>query len=193
MILKHALKIIPALILLSSCHTDRYDKSQAAYPDFAPDTAIGNISLYNSNNVIEYFGVDVMKLFSDEALPAAFFLSADSSQLLEVIFHPGSNRLEFSEFGIEYACSPKKGIRSLTCKEFVTESGICLGISPEYLLSVKGEPDSILTGDEVIFHYTIDDLPGSGFLQHYHLPVYYAYYVFVNNKLKKFKFGFEYP
>lgn len=162
---------------------------------FVPDTAIGMISLHNSENVDEFLGADVMKWLVDEDLPKTSFLSADDKQKLTVIFHPGGVRKEFSEFLIEYNHDRKTTRKTnWMTVAFETESNVALGITEGFLLSKKGEPQSLVpSGDLRVFHYEINDYANSLFLKKYKMPVYYADYSFKDGYLMSFKFGFVYP
>lgn len=164
-------------------------------PKFIPDTAIGELSLNNSENVDNYLGKDIMdKLNKEEDLPSAVILSNDKKQKLTIYFHPGGTPKEFSEFKIEFINSRATNGITVKDKNFITENGIELEISVGDLKSIKGEPDTIMTnGKETIYHYAIDDIKRSDFLKKYNMPIYYADYYFINGYLTEFKFGFDYP
>ncbi len=76
---------------------------------------------------------------------------------------------------------------------FSTESGIALGMSKDRLTAIKGKSHQVIRrGNAETLHYTISD-PGNSFLRRYNMPLYRAEYRFVNDKLIRFAFGFEYP
>ena len=76
-----------------------------------------------------------------------------------------------------------------------TESGIKIGISKKELLAIKGDDfTNKQVGNQEVLSYKIDDFSSSSFLKKYNMPVYFAEYWFTNDdRLVKYKFGFEYP
>ena len=77
---------------------------------------------------------------------------------------------------------------------FVTGNNIGLGISSGELVNILGKAqrtDKIDTKNKVV--YEIGDFDKSEFLKYYNMPYYYGEYVFIDDKLVKFKFGFSYP
>jgi hypothetical protein len=173
---------------------DGYSEQQdSVKPKFIPDTAIGRISLVSSRNVDNFLGENVMDKLVDKGLPASTVISEDLTQRLTYYFHPGGVKKEFSEFQVSYAGPTDRNEFVTDEKEFVTESGIKLGMTMGALRSMKGEPDSISAGEITVLHYRMDDLENSVFLQRYNMPVYYADYEFKDGFLNEFQFGFEYP
>lgn len=162
-------------------------------PVFYPDTMIGNISLLNKDNVIDYLGSDVMERLVDDGLLETTVLSKDRRQRLKVIFHPGGSKNKFSEFEISYNDKADEDLWIVEDDEFITENNIKLGITVGGLRSIKGEPDSVINGSTVTFRYEIDQGDRSEFLIKYNMPLYYSDYEFQNGYLIRFKFGFEYP
>ena len=162
---------------------------------FKPDIEIEEIGLLNSENINKYLGEDVMDRLTDNGILYSDVLSSDFKQKLTFYFHPGGIPKEFSEFQVNYIDNDKlsENERITGSKEFVTESGIKLGISIETLKSIKGEPTSIVNEETNTLKYRIDDFNNSEFLQKYNMPIYYAYYEFQKGYLIKFRFGFEYP
>lgn len=171
---------------------DGYDPSAIT---FLPDTSISQIRLLDTSRVDVVLGEDVMdRLEENESLglPHTSVLSDDKSQQLTVIFHPGNVRNEFSEFIVGYAQEDRMYTPTSSEAEFITESGIKLGMTQGSLKSIKGEPDAIVQGEGTVFQYTIDEAD-SPFLARYYMPLYYAYYTFEEGYLTEFRFGFEYP
>lgn len=211
--MKHILIILVILLFATTCRnrTGQEEKKElvpnpgkyiidgdSKQPDslkfkFMPDTTIGKVSLINSKKVDAYIGNNVMERLVEKGLLSSSVISSDSIQRLTFYFHPGSVKKEFSEFKVSYV--DQKGRDDLVTdeKEFVTESGIRLGMTMKEFRSIKGEPDSLRNGETTILQYRIDDLKNSTFLERYNMPVYYADFEFKNGYLIEFKFGFEYP
>ena len=77
---------------------------------------------------------------------------------------------------------------------FLTGKGIKLEITKQELIDSLGDPrETINEKGYTILSYRIDNYEQSDFLKHYNLPCYYGKYIFKNNKLIEFAFGFEYP
>lgn len=211
--MKHILTILTGLVLATSCtngtgqegkrelvsnpvkyvHDGYSEQPDSIKLQFKPDTTIGQISLINSKNIDSFLGKNVMERLVDNGLPSSSVVSSDSKQRLTFYFHPGGIKKEFSEFKVSYVDQKDRNEFVTDAKEFVTESGIKLGMPMGEFKSIKGEPDSITNGEPTIFHYRIDDFENSEFLKRYNMPIYYANYEFINGYLNEFKFGFEYP
>ena len=171
---------------------DGYDPETIS---FIPDTTIGPIKLLDTSKVLSFLGEDIMdRLEENESLglPHTRVLSSDGKQQLTVIFHPGNVTHEFSEFEVAYPAEDRQQKYRVSEQEFITESGIKLGMTLGALKSIKGEPDTVVQGEEILFKYIIEE-GDSRFLARYYMPLYYAYYTFDNGYLISAKFGFEYP
>lgn len=211
--MKHILTILLGLALLTSCnnsvgqegkrelvpnpekyvHDGYTEQPNSIKPEFKPDTLIGKISLVSSKNVQSYLGENVMDRLEDKGLPNSSVNSKDSKQRLTFYFHPGGVKNEFSEFRVNYVDQKGRDEFVTDEKEFVTESGIKLGMTMGEVRAIKGEPDSMTNDETSTFHYRIDDFKNSEFLRIYNMPIYYADYKFKNGYLTEFSFGFEYP
>ena len=211
--MKHIFTILLRLVLISSCnnetgqegnrelvpnpekyvHDGYAEQPDSIKPKFEPDTLIGQISLINSKNIESYLGKSVMNRLVDEGLPSSSVLSKDSKQRLTFYFHPGGVKNEFSEFRVNYVDQKGRDEFVTDEKEFVTESGIKLGLTMGEFRTIKGEPDSLTNDETSTFHYKMDDFKSSEFLRSYNMPIYYADYKFKNGYLTEFRFGFEYP
>ncbi len=174
-------------------HDGYFEQPDTLKPKFKPDTSIGQISLINSENVDTYLGQNVMEKLADEVIPSSNVISRDSKQQLTFYFYPGGVKKEFSAFEVSYLTRKDRNARVIKEKEFITESGIKLGMTMGEFRSIKGEPDTITNGKTTIFHYQIDDFENSEFLKKHNMPIYYADYKFKNGYLNEFRFGFQYP
>ncbi|MEI6695673.1 MAG: hypothetical protein WCO13_06370 [Bacteroidota bacterium] len=160
----------------------------------SPDTSVFGIKLNDSQSKIKQIG-DQFELRNDnEDLPYEKFCSLDKQQTLTLFFHPGGSKNEFSEFQVSYY-SKKDAAAVVKTAVFKTEKGIELGLSIQKLIAVLGNCfKTVKTNKNTeIIKYQIDDYKHSDFLKRYNMPVYYAEYEFKNDKLIRFRFGFEYP
>ncbi|MFZ4414741.1 MAG: hypothetical protein ACOYOV_16775 [Bacteroidales bacterium] len=160
----------------------------------SPDTSVFGIKLNDSQSKINQVG-DQFELRNDnEDLPYEKFCSLDKQQILTLFFHPGGSKNEFSEFQLTYY-SKKDAAAVVKTAVFKTEKGIELGLSMQKLIAVLGYCfKTVKTNKNTeIIKYQIDDFKHSEFLKRYNMPLYYAEYEFKNDKLIRFRFGFEYP
>jgi hypothetical protein len=174
-------------------HDGYAEQHDSLKPEFKPDTLIRQISLVSSKNVQSYLGENVMDRLVDNGLPNSSVISNDSKQRMTFYFHPGGVKNEFSEFRVNYVDQKGRDEFVNDEREFVTESGIKLGMTMGEFRAIKGEPDSMTNDETSTFHYRIDDFENSEFLRSYNMPIYYADYEFKNGYLTEFRFGFEYP
>ena len=160
---------------------------------YIPDVSILNISLLDTTNIISVFGEDVMSSLHGKIIKKTSFLNQEQNEVMEVVFYSGSYLNEFSKFSVS---KQKNGynIPKVKFKNFVTESGIKLGINKKALISLKGKPTSIRTFNSTeVYEYMIDNYDTSSFLKKYKMPIYRAEYYFENSTLVQFDFGFDYP
>lgn len=133
---------------------------------------------------------------SSNDFPVLHVCNMDNTEILTLVSHPGDIRGSFNEFRVKNISK-----LSIDCikplnpiSNFVTGKGIHLGISQQELISILG-PNFTKNkeGNIVTINYKIDDFNRSSFLKKYNLPVYFGNYYFINDKLVRFEFGFEYP
>lgn len=159
-----------------------------------PDTSVYGIILNDRKGSIKHLGEKFETIEDNLDMPHETFCSQDKSQTLTVFFHYGNYRNAFSEFQVkEFSTNDTATI--LSTKSFVTNSGIKLGLTKEKLISIlgkcyknldtKGKTDTII--------YRVYDFSNSVFLQRFNMPSYYAEYEFRDERLIRFRFGFEYP
>ena len=159
-----------------------------------PDTSVFNIILDDRKSSIKQVGEKFNLIEDNVDMPHESFCSKDKKQTLTLFFHYGGTKNAFSEFQVkEY--SPSDSITTLTTNSFVTNSGIEIGISKEKVVSLFGNCFKTIKNEKTneIIKYQIDDSGNSSFLKRYNYPSYYAEYEFRNDKLIRFRFGFEYP
>lgn len=178
------------LLLLSfSCNGQKVNKQKS----FNPDISISKISLLDTVNITSFLGKDVMLKLKRGIIKSASFSNLEQDQTLEVFFHPGSHLNEFSEFRV-FKSKNENDTSSIKIQNFITESGVLLGIDISNLIEIKGIPSSKRFSESfTVYEYVIDDYTTSHFLKKYTRPIYYARYFFENRKLVRFEFGFGYP
>lgn len=169
------------------------DKSSKKYQ---PDTSVNKtIYLCNPSSITIIFGDLMSQINKNADLPDITFLNQKGNQYLKMLFHPGDIKNSFSEFEIGYATD------SLTNKStksnfisFETENGIKLGITKQELIKEKGIGyTSSMKAHVTCVRYFIGNFSKSSFLNRYNMPIYYSEYYLKDDKVVKFRFGFEYP
>lgn len=158
-----------------------------------PDTVVYEIVLDDVQSSVEKLGQQwkLMENYTD--MPHQNFVSNDGKQFLTTFFHYGGVKFEYSEFQVSYLCK-ESIIDTLNTNTFVSGNGIELGMNRESVGEILGncyEVDTVNRNE--ILKYTVDDYSNSGLLKRYNMPVYYAHYEFKEDKLIRFRFGFEYP
>ena len=156
-------------------------------PIFEPDTAVGQVSLMNPENIEAYLGKDALNRLEEEGRQRSSVLSSDGQQRLTFYFQPGKVEKGSSAFQVEYVDQTQRDDRKATDQEFETENGIKLGMTMGSLRALKGEPDSVANDQTTVFYYQTDD---ANFLQKFSMPAYDGNYTFSDGYLIAFKFGF---
>lgn len=157
------------------------------------DTVVAGIRIEDGESTLRVIGGD--PLLNDDALPNASFLSQDKKQTLTIYFHPGDSKDDFSEFEVRYT-SKFRNKNVLTPDVFRTNSGIELGMSEKDITTKIGDcykAKKNTHGNKVVRYEITNNKHDEEFLTRYNMPEYYAEYEFKNDKLVKFRFGFEYP
>lgn len=158
-----------------------------------PDTSVAGIKIRNTESTLNILGKKI-KLEGDST---HIFYSQDKKQKLGLTIHPGDHYNQISVFNISYTENSKQNFQQINTKEFVTEKGIKLGISKNEIIEKLGtcyiSKDS--AKNSIILNYTIE-VPNDSktkLLASNNMPIYYASYKLINNKLENIEFGFEYP
>ena len=160
------------------------------------DISINGIFLEDNISIEDILGKDIKLSKPKNDFPQANFLNSDSSQILTLIFHYGNEKNKFSEFRVRKNEEKMKSSYPVLCGVdcFITYKGIKLGISRNDLVRILGDGyKEIKDSDYHVIIYRLKNVEDSQFLKYYNLPSYFGKYVFKNNKLERFSFGFEYP
>lgn len=167
------------------------DKSKCDFIN--PDTSVVGINIRNVESTLNILGKHT-KLGGDSTY---VFYSRDKKQKLGLTVHPGDYYNQVSIFNISYSNNSKESLRHLKSKEFETEKGIKLGINKKEIIEKLGTcyivTDS--TKNNIVLNYRIESSNDSmtKLLKNNNMPIYYATYKLINDKLVKIEFGFEYP
>lgn len=191
------ISLIYASCTKSSVQVDIQDNSNMEVKEvkniFIPDVQINNLKLVNPESITKNLGDLKGKVVEDDSLPHVIFFNKNKTQKLYLVLFPGSGYNDIYQFRVERNISEQSNnINTLNDSQFVTESGISLGIDKSKLIELKGSNYVEGEGNDIIV-YQITESKNMEFLQQYNMPIYYAKYVFVDEKLDKFEFGFEYP
>jgi hypothetical protein len=157
------------------------------------DTMIQGIVLSNVESTISVLGEEWSLIEDNADMPHQNYSNAHGSQFLTCFFHYGDGRNQFSEFQVSRNCAEVK-IKALPDEFFVSANGIQLGMSKDSVTSRIGSCYITDTFDgNLVLKYVAEDHDNSKFLQRWNYPKYYAWYEFKEDKLIRFRFGFEYP
>ena len=158
-----------------------------------PDTSICGVSLRNSETANKVFGID-KKINEKEQYQ--FYSNLDNETLI-VSQYPGDIKNQVSLFTVYYSDKVYHGYKQLKIETFETEKGVKLGLTKQQLVNKLGTCYEIVdsTKDCLQLYYRIENPKDSRtkILARHNMPVYFGTYTFYNDKLKYFKFGFEYP
>lgn len=159
-----------------------------------PDTSLFDIILLDPKSSIKQVGEKYVLIDDHKDMMRKHFCSQDQQQTLTLFFHYGGSPNEVTEFQVKQY-SPSDSATTLKTNNFVTNSGIKLGLSRQQIISILGNCFKTIRKDKhfEIIKYRIDNFDNSDFLTRFNYPVYYADYEFQDNKLVRFRFGFEYP
>jgi hypothetical protein len=158
-----------------------------------PDTSVVGIKIRNAESTLKILGQKT-KLEGDST---HVFYSSNKKQLLGLSVHAGDHYSQVSIFNISYSENPSKNLRRINSEEFKTEKGIKLGINKKEIIEKLGHcyitKDS--TKNHLVMFYSIELSKDSKtkLLEKNNMPIYYAKYKLIGNKLKNIEFGFEYP
>lgn len=165
---------------------------------FQPDSSINSrVFLHNPASMEQTLGGVFSDRNKDADLTDVYVRCKEGNQYLRLVFFPGNETNSISQFEVGYLKNLPDSIIKFPCslKSFITESKISLGITRQELINIKGQifEEKRESNGRLIIRYVIDDFKTSAFLKRYNMPLYFADYLIENEKVIKFKFGFEYP
>lgn len=158
---------------------------------FQPDVSVQKIQLKNAANVKKTFGDDVTKNLLGFTMPQVSILSSNQRERFTMVYNPKNDSLQFSKFQVKINPTLDEVTPISPFPKFKTESGIQLGITMEELEKIKGQPDEKINDMVIKWIYTVDQSKLPSFLNYFNEEQYSATYVFLDNRLIEFSFGFE--
>ncbi len=161
---------------------------------FMPDTVAAGVQLRDTASAIAVLGrIPSEDLLEDHRdMPRASFFNSDKTEVLTVYKHYGGYRNEYCEMRI--SVPDTELVRaSLSLAHFTSGRGVKLGLSEEDIVRMFGSEAVRRNVDmNVTLSYSITDF-SSSFLQRFNYPSYYARFIFDQDRLIDYRFGFEYP
>jgi len=158
-----------------------------------PDTSLSGIQLRDAGSAKAVIG-DNNKIDDNDQY---HFYGEKEEETLILTQHPGDGRNAISIFEVVYSDKASYGYKQLHIRHFTTEKGITLGISKQQVIDKLGASyipkDSSANHIELYYRLEQPQDSRTQLLRRHNMPIYYASYHFRNDKLKKMKFGFEYP
>ena len=149
------------------------------------DTTINNINFGDCDTIQILFGNQYDLLPDHQDLPSIQILNNKENQLLTMYMIYGSIKCDFQQYQIEYTF--KKDTSNtmpfrLNVEQFKSGRGIHLGLTVEELRTKIGTSTSVKNENQltILIYEEYDNL-------------YFGKYYFMNNKLVKFRYGFENP
>ena len=158
-----------------------------------PDTSLAGIKLRDANSTTAIIGENE-KYYQDKVY---HYYSKNKNEILSMVTHPGDGNHSISIFNVRSAGKTKYPYKTLNVDHFKTEKGIMLGLNKEQIISKLGNcyvvKDRAKRYMELYYRIEAPSDSRTKLLESQNMPIYYASYIFRNDKLQKFEFGFEYP
>ena len=162
------------------------------------DRSIINLKFHDPESFEKIIGKDYTLTDDDtEHMPHIYFYNKEKTEILTLFFHYGGVRSSFAEVRVTKGGEKiHNNIKILGANSFVTNKGVHLGISKKSLLKILGDQHTVEKRNELeIIKYFLnqENEKDQAFLKIYNMPEYYGRYIFKNNVLVEFQFGFTYP
>ena len=187
--------IILSILLGSIILNARSDVYSLTIPKCA-DISVNSIYLMDAESSQAVLGKNIRLIERENNFPIVPYYNKKKTQLLTLIFHPGSVKDSFSEFKVKRTTTNNnETIYTLkNIDSFVTGKQIQIGITKKQLIDILGDKFESEVKDGILaIKYKINNFEKSEFLQKYNMPSYYGEYRFINDNLIEYSFGFEYP
>lgn len=187
------MELVPEPDKASREEFEKWQKLRTSCVFLNPDTSVFGINLRDAKSVLHVLGSQT-KLNGDSIYR---FCSSDKKQELQLTVQAGDFPNQVSMFTIFYSDDGQQNIRKLDSKVFETEKGIKLGISRKELIQKLGTcfitKDSTKNSVAICYRISLPDDSKTKLLTNHNMPVYFATYRLINNRVKSIHFGFEYP
>ena len=165
-----------------------------------PDTTVNNklyLENYKTANIF-YPQIENLEIVERvRSSPVIVFSNKTKNEYLLAYQYEGNTKNSFSCFEIGYLnASINKEFKNITItkeQNFITESGLVLGLTIDDVIKIKGTNKSEkINGSEITLSYRIDD-QNAAFLKRYNMPGYFLEITFREKKVVKILYGFDYP
>jgi len=179
------------LLLISSAAMGQ--TSPAGRPAVTMDTTVNNtLKLLDPASIRQSIGDQRKNLIEDERATRIQLTNKTHTEYVILYHLDGSNGNSFNEFELGTLKVKTRGFKTTEFASFSTESGVHVGMSLDSLVAIKGKKfKRTAAKGNVSLNYRLTDKHMAGnLLTRYNMPVYKAEYVFRDNKLIKFTFGF---
>lgn len=180
---------------------DKISFSNTIQPDISllPDTSINDLIFLRDPSSISNF-IDPKKITLIDKVrevPVAIFHNKDKTEYLMTYFYYGDVINQFSVFEVGFCSNEAQWIDSMIPTNYVSFSSesISLGMPKADLIKVKGDDyqiESLPNGVESL-KYTLSSNDNKIFLRRYNMPSYFLECYLNDGKVKKIRFGFDYP
>ncbi|MBK9271747.1 MAG: hypothetical protein IPM48_09105 [Saprospiraceae bacterium] len=158
-----------------------------------PDTSVSGIVLRNAESVIKLLGHQTQL----EAGSNHSYFSADRKQKLVLTVYPADYPNQISVMNVSHSDNTQQEFRQLNIPVFKTEKGIQLGMSRKEIVEKLGfcylAKDSTKNTIDLAYRIELPNDSNTKFLERNNMPIYYAIYSLVDDKLKNIEIGFENP
>jgi len=165
----------------------------AGNPVATVDTTVNNtLKLLDPASIRQSIGDQRKNLMEDERATRIQLANRLNTEYVILYHLDGSNGNSFNEFEIGVLKAQTRAFRKTDFASFRTESGVHLGMSLDSLVAIKGKKYKRAEGKgNVHLSYRLTDKRmAHRILTRYNMPIYEAEYVFRDNKLIKFTYGF---
>ena len=122
-----------------------------------------------------------------------YLINRERGEYFRMNHYPGDPKYKMSVFEIGYLSDEEVPAFIESDGLFTTDNGTALGNTEENILRLQGEPNHILAIDGCKVYQYKEDVSNSKFVQKNNESAYFIEYWFIDDKLVKLVFGFEYP
>ena len=162
-----------------------------------PDFKINQLELREENSLTNFYSQNIKLLDHLRYSPVTIFTDKEKKEYLIAYQYEGDVKNSFSCFEVGHLKDDpkleKEDVVKTKYDNFMTESGLKLGITLEEITNLKGSDFKVeKKPNEEIIRYTIDN-PDDPKIKQYEMPPYFMEFYLKDKKVYKIIFGFEYP
>jgi hypothetical protein len=159
------------------------------------EKGVGGVILRDAETGERFVKKNGLGTTSDDGLLHTFYSNAAGTEVLDFVQHPGDARHSFSQANIFASeCFPL-GAPEISDKQFLSSNRIKLGSRASDVRRILGKPHEVTVGKSgrTAYKYSCDDPAKCPSLAKYNTPTYTAVAEFVNGRLVRYSFGYDYP